>query len=76
VLSVPREALHTEGSVNFVYKIVNHKLVRTPVEIAPNAVVNLTRAEITSGLNEGDVIALGATNEVELSNGLTVKPVE
>jgi HlyD family secretion protein len=76
VLSVPREALHTEGSVNFVYKIVNHKLVRTPVEIAPNAVVNLTRAEISSGLNEGDVIALGATNEVDLSNGLTVKPVE
>ncbi|HEV2576696.1 MAG TPA: efflux RND transporter periplasmic adaptor subunit [Acidobacteriaceae bacterium] len=76
VLSVPREALHTEGSVNFVYKIVDNKLVRTPVEIAPNAVVNLTRAEITSGLNEGDVIALGATSEVDLSNGLHVKVVE
>jgi HlyD family secretion protein len=76
VLSVPREALHTEGSVNFVYKIVNNKLVRTPVEIAPNAVVNLTRAEITSGLNEGDLVALGATTEVDLSNGLAVKPVE
>src|ERR1700761_706486 len=76
VLSVPREALHTEGSVNFVYRIVNNKLVRTPVEIGPNAVVNLTRAEITSGLNEGDLIALGATNEVDLSNGLAVKPVE
>ena len=76
VLSVPREALHTEGSVNFVYKIVNKKLVRTPVGIASNAVVNLTRAEITSGLNEGDVVALGATNEVDLSNGLAVKPVE
>lgn len=76
VLSVPREALHTEGSVNFVYKIVNNKLVRTPVEIAPNAVVNLTRAEITSGLKEGDLIALGATTEVDLSNGMQVKPVE
>jgi HlyD family secretion protein len=74
VLSVPREALHTEGSVNFVYKIVNNKLVRTPVQIAPNAVVNLTRAEITSGLNEGDLIALGATSEVDLSNGMAVKP--
>ncbi|HEX3849580.1 MAG TPA: hypothetical protein VHW01_01365, partial [Polyangiaceae bacterium] len=75
-LSVPREALHTEGSVNFVYKIVANKLVRTPVEIAPNAVVNLTRAEITNGLNEGDLIALGATSEVDLSNGLHVKVVE
>jgi HlyD family secretion protein len=73
VLSVPREALHTDGSVNFVYKIVKNKLVRAPVEIAPNAVVNLTRAEITSGLNEGDLIALGATSEVDLSNGLQVK---
>ena len=76
VLSVQREALHTEGSVNFVYKIVNNKLVRTPVEIAPNAVVNLTRAEITSGLNEGDLVALGATSEVDLSNGMAVKPVD
>lgn len=76
VLSVPREALHTEGSVNFVYKIVNSKLVRTPVEIAPNAVVNLTRAEITSGLNEGDLIALGATSEVDLSDGMKVQVVQ
>jgi HlyD family secretion protein len=76
VLSVPREALHTDGSVNFVYKIVKNKLVRAPVEIAPNAVVNLTRAEITSGLNEGDLIALGATSEVDLSNGMQVTIAE
>ena len=76
VLSVPREALHTEGSVNYVFKIVNNKLVRTPVQIAPNAVVNLTRAEITSGVSESDLIALGATSEVDLSNGMKVKPVE
>ncbi len=76
VLSVPREALHTEGSVNYIYKIVNNTLVRTPVQIAANAVVNLTRAEITGGLSEGDLIALGATSEVDLSNGMKVKPVE
>jgi hypothetical protein len=46
------------------------------VEIAPNAVVNLTRAEITSGLNEGDLIALGATSEVDLSNGMQVTIAE
>ena len=76
VLSVPREALHTEGSVNFVYKIVDNKLVRTPVEISPSAIVNLTRAEITSGVNEGDLVALGATSEVDLANGMPVKIVE
>lgn len=76
VLSVPREALHTEGSVNYVYKIVRDKLVRTPVEIAPNAVVNLTRAEISGGLNEGDLIALGATSEVDLTDGMPVKAVQ
>lgn len=76
VLSVPREALHTDGAVNFVYKIVDNKLVRTPVELGPNAVVNLTRAEITGGLKEGDLIALGATSEVDLSNGLEVKPLQ
>ena len=76
VLSVPREALHTEGSVNFVYKIVHNRLVRTPVEIAPNAIVNLTRAEITSGVSEGDLIALGATSEVDLTDGMQVKVVE
>jgi HlyD family secretion protein len=76
VLSVPREALHTEGSVNYVYKIVNDKLVRTPVQIAPNAIVNLTRAEISGGLKEGDLIALGATTEVDLSDGMPVKPVD
>lgn len=76
VLSVPREALHTEGSVNFVYKIVDNKLVRTPVQIAPNAVVNLIRAEISGGLKEGDLIALGATSEVDLTDGMSVKPVQ
>jgi HlyD family secretion protein len=76
VLSIPREGLFTEGAVNFVYKIINNKLVRTPVEVAPGAVVNLTRAEITGGLKEGDLIALGATSEVDLTNGMQVKPAE
>lgn len=76
VLSVPREALHTQGSVNFVYRVINNKLVRTPVAIAPNAIINLTRAEISGGLEEGDTVALEATSEVDLSDGMKVKPVE
>jgi HlyD family secretion protein len=72
VLSIPREALHTEGG-DFVYRVIGGKLVRTPVQIG---VVNLTRAEILSGLTEKDTVALSATSNRELSNGLAVKIVE
>jgi HlyD family secretion protein len=70
VLSLPRESLRTEGTSNFVYRIVNNKLVLTPVQVG---LVNLTRVEITGGLKEGDVVARVATSEVDLSNGMRVK---
>jgi HlyD family secretion protein len=73
VLSVPREALHTEGASDYVYRIVQGKLVRTPVQVG---VLNLTRVEIRSGLSEKDVVALNATSNRDLSNGLAVKIVE
>jgi HlyD family secretion protein len=73
VLSVPREALHTEGASDYVYRIVQGKLVRTPVQVG---VLNLTRVEILSGLSEKDVVALNATSNRDLSNGLAVKIVE
>jgi HlyD family secretion protein len=72
VLSVPREALHTDAG-DYVYRVLNDKLVRTPVQVG---VANLTRAEITSGLTEKDTVALSATSNRELSNGLAVKIVE
>ncbi|HEU5341388.1 efflux RND transporter periplasmic adaptor subunit [Edaphobacter sp.] len=72
VLSVPREALHTDGG-NFVFRVVNGKLVRTPVVVG---VVNLTRVEIVSGLTEKDTVALSTTNNSELTNGLAVKAIE
>jgi HlyD family secretion protein len=71
-LSIPREALHTEGG-DFVYRIINNKLVRTPVQVG---LVNLTRVEITGGLTEKDTVALSAMNNRELSNGLSVKLVD
>ncbi|WP_051978680.1 efflux RND transporter periplasmic adaptor subunit [Edaphobacter aggregans] len=73
VLSVPREALHTEGASDFVYRVVQGKLVRTPVKIGA---FNLTRMEIVSGLTEKDIVALNATSNRDLSNGLAVKIVE
>jgi HlyD family secretion protein len=75
VLSIPREALHTEPSGrDFVYRVVHNKLVVTPVHVG---VVNLMRVEITSGLTEKDTVALGPTNNNgDLSNGLAVKVVD
>jgi HlyD family secretion protein len=72
VLSIPREALHTEDG-DFVYRVIGGKLVRTPVQIG---VTNLTRAEVLSGLTEKDTVALNATSNRDLSNGLAVKIVE
>jgi HlyD family secretion protein len=73
VLSIPREALHTDGPQSYVFRVVNNRLVRTPVTAG---VVNLTRAEIVSGLTHKDVVALNALNNAELTNGLDIKPVE
>jgi len=72
VLSVPREALHTDGG-DFVFRVINGKLARTPVVVG---VVNLTRVEIVSGLTEKDTVALSALSNRELINGLAVKAVE
>jgi HlyD family secretion protein len=73
VLSIPREALHTEGATDFVYRVFKGTLVRTPVQVG---VVNLTRVEITGGLTEKDTVALSATSNRDLNNGLAVKMVE
>jgi len=72
VLSVPHEAVHTDGPNNsFVYKIVNGRLRRTPVQVGEGQ--NLTLLEITGGLAEGDTVVLGSTTEADLSDGLQVK---
>lgn len=73
VLGIPREALHTEGSTNFVYRVINHHLQRTVVQIGAQ---NLVRVEILSGLTEKDIVALNATSNRDLSNGLEIKSVE
>src|ERR1700677_3854668 len=72
VLSIPREALHTDGGY-YVYRVADGKLVRTPVQ---PGVVNLIRAEIVKGLTDKDTVALSAISNRELTNGLAVKIVE
>ncbi len=70
VLSLPREALQTKGTSNSVFRIVGDRLVKTPVMVGLS---NNERFEITGGLNEGDLVALGAVTEEEMTDGLRVK---
>lgn len=70
VLSVPREALRTEGPKNYVYRIVDGHLKEVPVQVGAS---NLTRIQITGGLNDGDVVALSAVSNSELKDGQEVK---
>jgi HlyD family secretion protein len=73
VLSVPREALHTEGISDFVYRIVNGHLERTPVRVG---ILSSTDVEILSGLKDGDDVVLNATAPgQDLTDGLAVKRV-
>ncbi len=74
VLSVPREAWHNDEGKSFVYRVVDGKLVQTPVTVGS---VNLYLVQIVSGISANDVVVLrpkAAT--AELSNGLAVQPVE
>ena len=73
VLTVPREALHTDGGETFVYRIVRGELVRTPVQVGA---FNLTLEEILGGLNVNEPVVLGPkSTSVELASGLKVKAV-
>jgi len=73
VLAVPRAALRFDGHQPYVLRIRDGKLVRTNVQIG---LVNLTSAEIVSGLSEGETVATNATSNVELIDGesVTVAP--
>jgi HlyD family secretion protein len=74
VLSVPREALRTDGpQVSYVFRIIDNKLIRTPVQIG---ILNDTRAEIVSGLAEGDTVALNAVPPRDLTVDLEVTPIK
>ena len=73
ILSIPREALRTEGNDNFVFRVIANRLVKTPVTIREGD-VNLTRVGVSDGLTQGDVVALAATTDVDLADGMRVKP--
>ena len=75
VLTVPRESVHQDDdSRAYVYEIVNNELLRRYVQ---TSISNLTKVEVTGGLAEKALIALGPTNpnSKPLRNGLAVKVV-
>jgi HlyD family secretion protein len=71
-LSVPREALHSVNGKPYVYRILNDRLVRTPVV---TGTANMTDAAILSGLQEGEWVATGTTNGQPLQEGVPIKVV-
>jgi HlyD family secretion protein len=72
VLTLQRDALHTDDSKPFVYQIVDGHLKRQVVDVS---LQNLTRVEITSGLSAGDSVALPAEENKPLVDGAAVKIV-
>jgi HlyD family secretion protein len=69
VVTVPREAVHVEGSQRFVYAIADGKLKRFDVNVGAS---NLTIIEVKNGLSEGTEVALGALNSQPLHAGMAV----
>jgi HlyD family secretion protein len=72
VLTLQRDALRIDESKPYVYKIVDHRVKRQTIEFS---LQNLTRVEITSGLSEGDIVALPAEESKLLFDGAAVKVV-
>jgi multidrug efflux pump subunit AcrA (membrane-fusion protein) len=70
-LTVPREAIHQDETGQYVFEVVKGELKRRDVK---TSVSNLTRVQVTSGLSDNAVIALGALNMQSLKSGLSVKP--
>ncbi len=73
VLSIPREALFSQGGKPYVFKVAHNELVKTPVV---TGTPNLTQVAIISGLNEGDEVAMGSTSGQPLQEGLPIKVVQ
>ncbi|HEY4901663.1 MAG TPA: efflux RND transporter periplasmic adaptor subunit [Terriglobales bacterium] len=69
-LTVPREAVRQDAEGKYVFQVVNGLLKRRNVQ---TSVSNLTRVEITSGVRDDAVLALGAVNMQPLRDGMPVK---
>lgn len=69
VLTVPREALHSENGQDYVYVLHGKTLRRQQVT---KGALNLTQVQITNGLEENATVALSTTNGEPLAQGVPV----
>jgi HlyD family secretion protein len=72
VLTLQRDAMHIDDSEPYVFKLVDDRIKRQKIQFS---LQNLTRVEITSGLAEGDRVALSAEEMKPLVDGASVKVV-
>jgi HlyD family secretion protein len=72
VLTLPRDAVRIDDTRPYVFQIVDNKLKRQDIDIA---LQNLTRVEITSGLPDKAVVALGTDDPKPMVEGSPVKVV-
>ncbi len=72
VLTLERDALRIDDSKPYVFRIVDHRIRQQYITFS---LQNLTRVEITSGLSEGDKVALPAEESKPLVDGATIKVV-
>ncbi len=72
VLTVPRESIHQDSAGRYVFQVINGELKRRDVQ---TSVSDLTRVQVTSGLSDHAVVALGAINSQSLAAGMPVKVV-
>ena len=72
VLTLQRDALRMDESKPYVFRIIDSHVKRQSIEFS---LQNLTRVEITSGLSEGDTVALPAEEPKPLFDGAAIKIV-
>lgn len=73
VLTVPREAIHQDDGKRFVFQVVDGELKRREVQ---TSLSNLTRMEVTQGLQDGAVVALSTENQQPLKAGMSVRVIQ
>ena len=69
-LTIPREALRQDDSVPYVYQVVNNEIRRQNVQ---TSISNLTKVEITGGIDEHALVAITSTNSKPLRDHLPVR---
>ncbi|MGH9495281.1 MAG: efflux RND transporter periplasmic adaptor subunit [Candidatus Sulfotelmatobacter sp.] len=72
VLTLQRDALRMDDSKPYVFRIAGDRVKRQDVQFS---LQNLTRVEITSGLSEGETVALSAEESKPISDDATIKVV-